>query len=387
MNQISPPVSFITLAMQHAERSEWPVARALLEYAVNIPRDRQAARLLLWEVCQVLGDADAGVAHLRTAVTEMPLTFRPAKHPRRRVLVINVVGDFQANLPVAMLLDDTTTDVHTLWLQPLVPVPDLLPDIDCVFIAIAEDQRHAEILRAADLLAAKLGKPLINPGHLIAATGRDQMAALLGDIPNAIVPRQALGLAQDLLTGGAFPLIIRPRHSHAGTGLARIGDAAALASYLRPFQPADLFFVAPFIDYRSTDGAWRKYRIIFVDGQPMPFHMAIHDDWAVWYYNAGMDLDAGKRAEENAFLNDFDHAFPPRAIVALREIAVRVGLAYFGLDCGLMPDGTLVVFEVETGMIVHDRPEGEVFAYRLAPSRRILAAVTALIDARISKPS
>ena len=384
MNQISRPTSFIALAMQHAERAEWPVARAVLEYAVKIPRDRQAARLLLWEVCQVLGDAEAGVAHLRAAVTEMPLTFRPATHPRRRVLVINVVGDFQANLPVAMLLDDTTTDLHTLWLQPDVPVPDVLPEIDCVFIAIAEDQRHAEILRTADLLAARLGKPLINPGHLIAATGRDHMAALLWDIPNAIVPRQTLRITQDLLSGGGFPMIIRPRHSHAGNGLARIDDATALATYLRPFQPSDMFFVAPFIDYRSTDGAWRKYRIIFVDGQPMPFHMAIHDDWAVWYYNAGMDRDAGKRAEENAFLNDFIRVFPPVAMGALREISARVGLDYFGLDCGLMPDGTLVVFEVETGMIVHDRPEGDVFAYRLVPSRRILAAVITLIDARIA---
>jgi hypothetical protein len=49
-----------------------------------------------------------------------------------------------------------------------------------------------------------------------------------------------------------------------------------------------------------------------------------------------------------------------------------------------MPDGTLVVFEVETGMIVHDRPEGDAFAYRQAPARRILTAVTNMIDARIA---
>lgn len=384
MNQVTPPASFIALAMQHAERAEWPVARALLEYATKIPRDSQSARLLLWEVCQVLGDPEAGVAHLRAAVTETPLTFRAATHPCRRVLVINVVGDFQANLPVAMLLDNTTTDLHTLWMQPNVPVPDVLPEIDCVFIAIAEDQRHAAVLQAADQLATKLGVPLINPGHLIAATSRDQIAALLRDIPNTIVPNQTLLMAQNLLSSAEFPLIIRPRHSHAGNGLARIDNATALAAYLQPFQPAEPFFIAPFIDYRSTDGAWRKYRIIFVDGHPMPFHMAIHDDWAVWYYNAGMDRDADKRAEEHAFLNDFSRVFPPRAIHALREIATRVGLAYFGLECGLMPDGTLVVFEVETGMIVHDRPEGELFAYRQAPSRRILAAVTALIDARIA---
>ena len=385
MNQISPPTSFITLAMQHAERGEWSIARALLDYALAVPRDRQTARFLLWEVCQVLGDTDEAVAYLRAAVAETPLTFRHAATPHRRVLVLNTPGDFQANLPVAMLLDEATTDLHTLWLHDLNTLPAILPEVDCVFIAIAEDQRHGDALRAADGLAARLGKPVINHGHRIAATGRDEAAALLNDVPAAIVPRQIL-LGRALLADQiAFPAIIRPRYSHAGSGLARIAYHHELQAYLADRPGEDEFFVAPFIDYRSTDGLWRKFRVVFVDGNPMPFHMAIHDDWAVWYYNAGMDRDAGKRLEEAAFLADINAVFPPQAMRALRVIAARIGLDYFGLDCGLMPDGTLVVFEVETGMIVHDRPEGEVFTYRQGPARRILTAVTAMIDARIGR--
>ncbi len=383
MNQISPQVSFVTLAMQHAERGEWAIARALLEYAEAVPRDRHAARFLLWEVCQALGDADAGVAYLRAAIAEAPLTFRQAATPQRRLLVVNTPGDFQANLPVALLLDEATTDLHTLWLDDIADAPTNLPDIDCVFIAIAQDHRHDAALRAAGALAARIGKPVINPAHRIAATGRDAAAVLLRDVPDAIVPPQILLGRAALADKIAFPAIIRPRHSHAGTGLARIGNHNDLLRYLADYPGDDEFFTAPFIDYRSADGLWRKFRVVFVDGTPMPFHMAIHDDWAVWYYNAGMDRDAGKRAEEAAFLADISAVFPPCAIRALEEIAARIGLDYFGLDCGLMPDGTLVVFEVETGMIVHDRPEGDVFAYRQAPARRILTAVAAMIDARI----
>lgn len=387
MNQIAPPTSFITLAMQHAERGDWSIARALLDYALAVPGDRQSARFLLWEVCQVLGDSDTAVAHLRAAVAETPLTFRHAANPVRRVLVVNTPGDFQANLPVAMLLDDATTDLHTLWLHDPAADPEALlaalPDIDCVFIAIAEDYRHADALRAADALAARIGKPVINAGHLIAATGRDAVAKLLGEVADAVVPQQtmrpraAVGDLQD------FPAIIRPRHSHAGTGLVRVAHHADVQAYLAE-HPDDEFFVAPFIDYRSADGLWRKFRVVFVDGTPMPFHMAIHDDWAVWYYNAGMDRDAGKRVEEARFLTDLSAVFPPPAMRALHDIAARIGLDYFGLDCGLMPDGRLVVFELETGMIVHDRPEGEIFSYRQLPARRILTAVTAMIDARIA---
>lgn len=384
MTQRPPPTSFITLAMRHAERGEWSIARALLEYALAVPRDRQAARFLLWEVCQALGDPDAGIAYLQAAVAETPLTVRQASNPQRRVLVLNTPGDFQANLPVAMLLDEATTDLHTLWLRDPAALPTDLPEIDCVFIAIAQDHRHADALRAADALAGCIGKPVINAGHRIAATGRDAAAALLRDVPGAIVPHQMMCARAKLAERIAFPAIIRPRHSHAGIGLARIANHNELRVYLADQPAEDQFFSAPFIDYRSTDGQWRKFRVVFVDGRPMPFHMAIHDDWAVWYYNAGMDRDADKRVEEAAFLDDISAVFPRQAMQALQEIAARIGLDYFGLDCGLMPDGNLVVFEVETGMIVHDRPEGEVFAYRLLPAKRILTAVTAMIDARIA---
>ena len=384
MNQISAAPSFVTLAMQHAERGEWAISRALLEYAEAFPRDRHVARFLLWEVCQALGDPDAGVAYLRAAVAEVALTFRPATVPQRRVLVVNTLGDFQANLPVALLLDEATTDLHTLWLLDPAILPTDLPDIDCIFIAIAQDHRHDAALQAADRLAAHIGKPVINPGHRIARTGRDAVAAMLGNLPGAIVPPQTLLGRATLAHPIAFPAIIRPHTSHAGTGLARIANAQDLRRYLAEHQAVEEFFVAPFIDYRSTDGFWRKFRVVFVDGRPMPFHMAIHDDWAVWYYNAGMDRDAGKRAEEAAFLTNITAVFPAQAMGALEEIAARIGLDYFGLDCGLMPDGTLVVFEVETGMIVHDRPEGDAFAYRQPPARRILTAVTNMIDARIA---
>ena len=377
--------------MQHAERGEWSIARALLEYAEAVPRDRQAARFLLWEVCQALGDTGAGVAYLRAAVAETPLTHRQAPSPQRRVLVLNTPGDFQANLPVALLLDTATTDLHTLWLHdPAMiaadpnPLLAALPEIDCVVIAIAEDFRHLDALRVAGLLADRIAKPVINPGHRIAATGRDAAAALLRDIAGTIVPDQILIRRAQLVDQTRFPAIIRPRHSHAGTGLARIADQNDLRRYLADNSAENEFFVAPFIDYRSKDGLWRKFRVVFVDGIALPFHMAIHDDWAIWYYNAGMGRDASKRAEEARFLTNFSAVFPPQAMRALEAITDRIGLDYFGLDCGLMPDGTLVVFEVETGMIVHDRPEGELFAYRQLPARRIVTAFTAMIDARIA---
>jgi tetratricopeptide (TPR) repeat protein len=381
----SVPGALLGLGKVRCGLALWQSARGLLEQALAIPSDAQAARHALWEVCQVLGDRAAAVGFLRAAVRLDPLVSRPCLAPQRRVLALNAVGDFQANLPLAPLLDPATTELHTLWLDPEAGDPSLpggLPPFDVVFIAIAEDERHAGLLAAADRLAAAAGRPVVNSGRAIARLSRDGTTRLLAGLPDAIVPPQRLVSRGDPI--GAYPVIIRPRRSHAGEGLARLDDDAALAAYLAAHPEADAFFVAPFIDYRSPDGQWRKYRIIFVDGEPLPFHLAIHSGWAVWYYNAGMAEDAAKRAEEAMVIQDLASAFPPRAMTALRELGRRVGLDYFGLDCSLMPDGRLLIFEVETGMLVHDADPRDLYPYKEAAVARIFRAVEAMLDRRIA---
>ncbi len=391
---LSPPLRF---ALDCARRANWMGAHDILQQALQNPADARAAHYLLWEVCQVLGHPEIGIANLHAALRPNPVTSHPSANPRRRVLALATPGDFQANLPLGALFDPADTELHTLWLcdpaailRSAAPAARL-PGFDCVFISIAEDARHRLALQAADHLVAALQAPAINCGRRIAATSRVEAAKLLQDIPHAIIPRQSIATRAELAACETslnpvrldFPMIIRPTASHAGRDLARIGSVAELRRYLDRVGD-DAFYVAPFIDYRSVDGLWRKYRIIFVDGRPYPYHMAIHSDWAIWYYNARMERDAWKRDEEARFVDEFDRVFPAKALAALHALGERIGLDYFGLDCGLMPDGRLVVFEVETGMIVHDRDSPELFPYRSASVRRIREAAERMIDARLT---
>jgi hypothetical protein len=365
-----------------AGMAELLTARAGFEAALS-GEGAQVARYGLWQVCQILGDADAAERHLQDAIAACPLVRRPARRPERRVLALAVPGDFQANLPLDPLLDARTTDLCTLWITQGDPLPDL-PPFDCVFIAIAEDGRHAQALAAADRIAESLPAPVINCGAKIASLSRDGAARLLRDLPDTIVPRQVCAGRDDLaalVSGG--PIIVRPSGSHAGRGLARLSTAPDAARYCDSLPKTQTFFAAPFIDYRSPDGFWRKYRVIFVDGEPFPYHLAIHDDWMVWYYNAGMERSSCKRAEEARFLADITSAFPPSAMQALRGIATRVGLDVFGLDCSVMPDGRLLVFEVETGMIVHDADPAALYPYKKQYVPRIFRAMERMIDKRI----
>src|SRR5262249_52122837 len=112
----------------------------------------------------------------------------------------------------------------------------------------------------------------------------------------------------DVAVDLAFPVIVRPRGSHAGNGLSRIEDCAAMTRYLSDY-PDELFFVSRFVTYASADGLFRKYRVVFVDGRPYACHMAIADRWDIWYLNAGMSASATKRLEEETFMRTFDIGF------------------------------------------------------------------------------
>jgi hypothetical protein len=66
--------------------------------------------------------------------------------------------------------------------------------------------------------------------------------------------------------------------------------------------------------------------------------------------------------EEQAFLRNPSTVFNSMHDQALRAIRQRIGLEFFGIDCGLDRLGNLVVFEVNASMLVHDHNEN--FPYK-----------------------
>ncbi|MBV8074404.1 MAG: hypothetical protein JO140_03165 [Candidatus Eremiobacteraeota bacterium] len=181
------------------------------------------------------------------------------------------------------------------------------------------------------------------------------------------------------------PFTVRAADSQAGETLVRIENPGDLEPYLAQGPPAGDYFVAPFVDYRSTDGFFRKYRIIFVDGVPYAHHLAISDKWMVHYYNALNDKETWIRDEEERFLADVGSAFDGPRKRVLAELARRVGLDYFGIDCGILPDGRVVIFEVDVAMIVHLGDPIERYPYKHRYVPRIFEAFERMIEARAGK--
>jgi hypothetical protein len=352
-------------------------------------------------IAQLLGDKEAGLAIQHAILSSHQLFRSPcaAKPPRLRVLALAAATDMGSNTPVEFLLESSGIELTTLYVMPDIDWPDWLPDHDVTMVIASdsEDCRGA-LDKIADVMT-HWPRPLLNPPQLIGNLDRDKLHAVLGGIEGLEIPptigvtrEQLIELSQSTLalsemsSSISFPVIVRPRGSHAGKGLAKLDDAAAIERYLGE-HPQESFFISRFVDYRSDDGLFRKYRIVFIDGRPYACHLAIADRWDIWYLNAGMSGSADKRLEEATFMQTFDSAFAERHRAALAGLSKRIGLDYFTVDCAQTRDGSLLIFEADNTAIVHDMDPPDIFPYKVPQMRKVFDAFAAMLCRRAGRPS
>jgi glutathione synthase/RimK-type ligase-like ATP-grasp enzyme len=389
------PLMGLAAVMTRAFRGEdlTPLGNRLIEYAGNHPDKAGANALLdLSIVLHLKGSHDVALDMLKAALKLQQCYQLPAREqPAIRLLAIMGPGDLAANTPLEFLVENSDIELNMLFVAPWLPFPELLPEHDVAFVAVGESEQSRQTLLLIDRLVGAWPRPVINSPLCIAQLSRDVVSAMLKsapgvDIPTAVrvsrltleqIAKGELDLSAVLQDGG-FPVIVRPRDSHAGKGLAKADSPAELAVYLQE-QAEPAFYLARFVDYRSADGQFRKYRVVLIDGRPYASHMAISGHWVVHYMSGGMLEEAEKRAEEERFMAGFDREFAQRHAQALSSIAARTGLDYLVIDCAETPDGKLLVFEVDNSAVVHAMDPVEMFPYKHPQMRKVFEAFRAML--------
>jgi glutathione synthase/RimK-type ligase-like ATP-grasp enzyme len=344
-------------------------------------------------IAQLLGQKQIGLAIQNQVLTHHQLFRSPcaAARPRLRVLALAAEIDMGGNTPIEFLLEGSDIELKTLYIVPGCELPVPLPDHDVAIVVASDSPECGTALAEMMRLLPQWPRPMLNPPHLISNLDRDKLYHLLQDIEGIDIPAtiavdraQLVEVAESKMPlatvaqGTAFPVIVRPRGSHAGHGLAKVTDATEMLAYLGA-QPELEFFVSRFVDYSNADGQFRKYRIAVVGGKPYACHMAIADQWNIWYLNAGMSQSESKRLEESVFMRGFDETFAARHGHALARMIERVGLDYFLVDCAENQNGELLIFEADNTAVVHNMDSPELFPYKPPQMRKIFDAFAKML--------
>jgi len=181
--------------------------------------------------------------------------------------------------------------------------------------------------------------------------------------------------------GFTFPLLLRSPGYHTGRNFVRVAESGELAAAAASLPGRELFAIE-YLDARGCDGKARKYRVMMIDKQLYPLHLAISENWKVHYFTSDMADKPDHRAEEAIFLDDMRAALGDKAMGALQGICDTLGLDYAGVDFGLSPGGDLLLFEANATMVIAVPDADERWAYRRAAIREIIDAVVAMITQR-----
>jgi tetratricopeptide (TPR) repeat protein len=367
-------------AGQRAEAKRWYALALRLDPAL-VAAHRNLAAILETE-----GRLEEARRHRDEAYRRQSVFVEPAAVEAQRVLLLAASG--YGNVPIEALFPPANVTRITWFVDYAKPgEAERLPPFDLVFNAAGDPDMAGPLAPEVAGFLARLKKPLLNPPAAVARTQRHLLPELLGGIGDVVAPpvlrlsRDALGDAAQARRVG-FPLILRPAGAHGGQGVSLIESSDALAA--AALGEAEDFYLTAYRDYSSPDRYFRKYRVIFVDREPYPYHLAISQHWLVHYFSADMLQPSWKRAEEERFLAAPAQALGPKAMTALKAIGRRLDLDFCGIDFSIDPAGNVLVFEANATMLVHLGDSPERFPYKHVHVPKIFAAFAAMIARRLA---
>jgi tetratricopeptide (TPR) repeat protein len=374
------------LGKAHFELNEpEPAIECFRQAAALDPGDAESVNWI-GALKQAMGDIEGAQAAYAEAARIRPLISRAAARAPAEFRLLALYAPFGGNTPTEHLFEDAFFDTDTLALFGSRDYDDRLFARDFLVVVnlISDADQTDAVLPVAANLVDRFGLPTVNDPRRIARTTRDAVASLLEGIPTCRVPRAVrlkVGAdrspaALEALLPFSSTVLARPVGTHGGDDFEKIEDRERLAAFLSQRADHDHYLIE-YIDYRSSDGYFRKYRFIFVDDEVLPYHLCIGSHWKLHHVSTDMANQPWMQREEAAFLNEPDAVFRPAHYQALQTIRQRIGLEYCGIDCGLDASGNLVVFEVNASMLVHAR--NEAFPYKAPAVGRIKHAYEAML--------
>jgi hypothetical protein len=387
--QLQPhnPAARVSLGNLYYQDGELQRAREQFAAALQFDSDHVLAHQGLACTLEQLGELQGAQHHWRRGFMGHAVTRQRYRGGGVPIRVLLLVSTRLGNIATSQFLDDRTFAVTAIYADAFNAL-EPLPAHDVIFNAIGDADLCGATLRQLQVLFDRTDSRIINPPSRVMVTDRLQNARRLGQIDGVIAPevrRVGSAASAEALHELRFPVLMRAPGFHMGRHFTRIDRAADLPTALAALPAGELLAIE-FLDTRGIDGMTRKYRVMFIDRQLFPLHLAVSKDWKVHYFSAAMAESAALRAEEQRFLEDMPTVLGARAMRALAQVCRELDLDYAGIDFGLAPDGSILLFEANATMAILPPGPDNIWDYRRRPIDAALQAARRLVVTRSAKP-
>jgi hypothetical protein len=227
----------------------------------------------------------------------------------------------------------------------------------CLVNLVTDPDQNPKVLENLRKFLRNYPGRVINRPEAVLQSSRDQVAKRLTGTPGLVVPK-TLRLRIDRpdiaaqavdRAGLQFPVILRRAGTHTGKIVGVFDDPAALRAACG--GDGD-HIVTEFIDFRSNDGKYRKYRSFFIGRHIILRHMLVSDQWNVHAKERQRFLTEWPELleEERQLLDTPQGSFSTEVLDCQQAIRERMPLDFFGMDYGIGPDGRVILFEANATM-------------------------------------
>jgi len=201
------------------------------------------------------------------------------------------------------------------------------------------DQNQYELQKGAMAfiqMAQEAGLPVFSA--IPSSVGHDQCYIAWG--PHGLCPKhQRIKLGDKVEL--SWPVLVRAsKKMSQGMMIYQAGTQREVDQLLQSCPDLDL--AVEYVDVRSEDGLYRKYRSYVVGDSIIPRQVMISRDWKVTLQSTVGFFNSGSPEENKRFLSDPD----PERDALLLKAAKLVGLDAGAIDFSFRSDGSLVVWEI-----------------------------------------
>ena len=288
--------------------------------------------------------------------------------------------------------DEFETEVKLLVPADQSGAVNLLPP-SIIFNEISDPDSHQISLGKAKRIRDFFPDlPCINEPRHVESCTRDKVSQKLSGIAGVIAPKTVrvnLNSVDDVVKvwNDHFhgSIIVRKAGKHGGVSTVRLDSLKNLQQLDTLALDGGPFYVSQFIDFRSHDGNYRKYRIVVVNGRAFLRHVIVSDHWLIHSSSRSFMNENGEyAAEEEAALENFAFELGPRIESQCESIFEKLKLDYFGIDCSITEDDQLLIFEANANMnvLINNQPTPNIWEKEIG---RIVASLKDLLRLRLSK--